>query len=225
VGELDPDLFGQAHAFADDVADLLQSTVTNDAPIKAEVRGGRVVVAPLDEDGGTVLLPLCINGQPVASLRVHFECSWDYEKRFLAIQESSYALLSTVIAEPILRFEYLRGEHSVARAAHIHAHGECTQLGALYAAAGVVNRANLQRLHLPVGGKRFRPCLEDVIEFLVKDLSVDGSPGWEERIEAGRERWYGLQLAATMREYQDKAVEVMRRLGYLVERSSGADRN
>lgn len=98
----------------------------------------------------------------------------------------------------------------------MHAHGECTQLGALYAAAGIENKANLQRLHLPVGGKRFRPCVEDIIEFLITDLSVDGKPGWEDRVEIGRQRWYGYQLGAAMRKYEDVAVQIMGRLGYAV---------
>lgn len=213
----DPDLVREAQAFADDVANLLQSTVADDAPIRAEVQGDRVLVAALDVDGGTILIPLVINGQRAAQLRVEYECVWDHERKYLAIEESRYALLSSVIAEPILRFEYRREDTSPARAAHIHAHGECTQLGALYAAAGVVNKANLQRLHLPVGGKRFRPCLEDMIEFLVNDLSVDAKPGWHARVEAGRDRWYGYQLAATMRRYEHQAVKVMRQLGYTVQ--------
>lgn len=214
--EQDPELFLKAEAFASEVAELLQSTVTDDAPVRAHQRENRIVVAALDEDGGAILFPLEIAGQPVACLRVEYECVWDVQQKYLAIEESRFALLGRVIAEPILRFEYVRDETRPGRAAHVHAHGECTQLGPLLAAAGVVTKANLQRLHLPVGGKRFRPCLEDVIEFLVDDLKVDAKPGWQGHVAAGRARWNALQLAAAMRKYENESVDVLRRFGYTV---------
>jgi hypothetical protein len=34
-------------------------------------------------------------------------------------------------------------------------------------------------LHFPLGGERFRPCMEDVIQFLVHDCGVDALPGWK----------------------------------------------
>jgi hypothetical protein len=40
--------------------------------------------------------------------------------------------------------------------------------------------AELGRLHFPVGGKRFRPCLEDVIEMLVVERFVWGRDGWSD---------------------------------------------
>jgi hypothetical protein len=33
----------------------------------------------------------------------------------------------------------------------------------------------MRELHFPVGGPRFRPCLEDVLEMLVVELGVDCS--------------------------------------------------
>ncbi|HZJ10819.1 MAG TPA: hypothetical protein VFD39_14060 [Trueperaceae bacterium] len=64
-------------------------------------------------------------------------------------------------------------------------------------------------------------CLEDVIEFLIKDLDVPGHDGWQAVVEQGRERWYHRQLGAAIRSNQDAAVAVLEELGYTV--SSGED--
>jgi hypothetical protein len=66
---------------------------------------------------------------------------------------------------------------------------------------------SLAQLHFPVGGKRFRPCLEDIIEFLIVERLVLARDGYEKVIEAGREGFRKNQLMAAMR--RDRAtVEV-----------------
>jgi hypothetical protein len=37
-------------------------------------------------------------------------------------------------------------------------------------------------LHFPVGGSRFRPSLEDVLDMLVRELGVDHEPGWRDAL-------------------------------------------
>jgi hypothetical protein len=47
---------------------------------------------------------------------------------------------------------------------------------------GRVDRdAELGRLHFPVGGKRFWPCLEDLVEMLIVEGLVSGRDGWQAR--------------------------------------------
>ena len=68
----------------------------------------------------------------------------------------------------------------------------------------------LGALHFPVGGKRFRPCLEDVIEFLAVERIVQKKDGYEKLLEAGRERFRRNQLMAAMRrdpETVDRSIE------------------
>jgi len=66
------------------------------------------------------------------------------------------------------------------------------------AAAEVLRRAG--HPHLPVGGRRFRPSLEDVVEFAIAELNVDAKDGYAQRIEEGRERWRCLQVKAAIRD-------------------------
>lgn len=58
----------------------------------------------------------------------------------------------------------------------------------------------MQELHLPVGGRRLRPSLEDVIEFAIKDLAVTPKAGAADRIAEGRRRWRRLQVKALIRD-------------------------
>jgi hypothetical protein len=58
----------------------------------------------------------------------------------------------------------------------------------------------LASLHLPVGGVRFRPSLEDVLEFAIRELGVEALSGWEDAIAEGQQRWRWVQLQAAVRD-------------------------
>jgi hypothetical protein len=47
---------------------------------------------------------------------------------------------------------------------------------------------DLSSLHIPVGGERFRPCLEDVLQFLITNCGIDSVPGWDAPVLSGRDR-------------------------------------
>ena len=74
----------------------------------------------------------------------------------------------------------------------------------------------LSSLHLPIGGERFRPCLEDFLQFLVVDCGVDHHEGWFEPLTRGRERWRRKQLAAVVRDVPGEAALALRELGWTV---------
>lgn len=73
---------------------------------------------------------------------------------------------------------------------------------------------DLSTIHLPVGGERFRPCLEDFLQLLIADCGVDAVPGWEGAIESGRETWRRRQLKSVVRDIPNDAVAVLRELGW-----------
>lgn len=100
--------------------------------------------------------------------------------------------------EPLVRFDYVR-DCSWAPA-HIQMHAESSMLGYLMALVGERKPPKTQLLHLPVGGQRFRPSLEDVIEFATRDLHVDALDGCQDRIDIGRARWRDRQTLAAVRD-------------------------
>lgn len=194
----DPQLLDRAEEFAADLADLLDRTVADDAPVRAQVHGTRIVVGAFDSDGEATTVPLQVQGEHRLALRLRFQCEWDFARRFLAIDSSEFALKLPHRSEPLIRFDYLR-DHSWAPA-HIQIHAESAALGWLHAYTGSRKPPRVQELHLPVGGKRLRPSLEDVIEFAIQDLAVDAKPDAQRRIEEGRARWRRLQVLAAIRD-------------------------
>ena len=75
-------------------------------------------------------------------------------------------------------------------------------------------------LHFPVGGSRFRPCLEDVLDMVVRELGVDHQSDWRNALAVGRERWRRMQAAAVVRDASE-AIRVLEQLGYDIRLRQG----
>ncbi|MGN6524344.1 MAG: hypothetical protein ACTHMZ_14260 [Actinomycetes bacterium] len=75
----------------------------------------------------------------------------------------------------------------------------------------------MEALHIPLGGARFRPCLEDFLEFLIHQVGFDAKQPWAEVLAAGRERWRRTQLAASVRDCPEEAARVLVGLGYGIQ--------
>ncbi len=81
----------------------------------------------------------------------------------------------------------------------------------------------LSKLHLPVGpvgGRRFRPSVEDVIELLIVEGLVEARQGWQEALNATRRPFQELQLRAAVRKYPGLAAEALKNLGWSVNAPS-----
>lgn len=195
---VDEELIAETEIFTEDIQDLLHRTISPNANLVAEAASNRVVITSRSS-GGTAGIPLTVQEKHRLDLRLLYRCSWDSAGRFLAIDESNVAIAAAEIREPLIRFHYLR--HSGLAPAHIHVHAERGVITAVRALGGTSLPAKLHDLHLPVGGKRFRPSLEGIIEFLVSEWHVDFQDQWQQRVDAGRRRWEDIQLAAALRDY------------------------
>jgi hypothetical protein len=76
---------------------------------------------------------------------------------------------------------------------------------------------NLGKLHLPAGTRRFRPTVEDVIEFIIVERIAEARDGWQRTLNASRDRFHRRQLQAAVRRHPDIAAEQLREQGYRVE--------
>jgi hypothetical protein len=75
----------------------------------------------------------------------------------------------------------------------------------------------LEKFHVPVGGRRFRPSLEDFIEFLhAEKLLPTLHHGWREVLAETRGDWLRRQLQAAVRNDPDIAAEQLVSMGYEV---------
>ena len=125
-------------------------------------------------------------------------------------------MLAVLDRTPVLRFHYYR-EPRGKPAAHVHVHGHRGALTHLLSQSGHEKPHDISALHIPVGGARFRPCLEDFIQFLITECKFDAEPGWQHHVAEGRERWRRRQAAAVVRDVPEEAARVLRELGYKIE--------
>lgn len=174
-------------------------------------------------------VPLAVDGVVVLRLRASFDCGWDHTGRFLAVRRSSMSVAAEGTDEPLFRYDYDAGSDDKVPAAHLNVHGHRDELVFAMMAAGhrlrgrartaAVRRGQVPRvstLHFPLGGHRFRPSFEDVLEMLVREFGLDTRPGWRAAVCAGRARWRAVQLRAAVRDDPAGAAEALGDLGYTV---------
>jgi len=184
----------------------------------------RVTVGVLEEDGfGT--LPLEVNGRHLLDLLLKFNCCLDSSGTYLAVEESWMHVFSKGEKAPLFRYEYLRDAPASVPVAHLQVHAHRDEFAyALIVADKGKSRQRWRRgkppllseFHFPLGGHRFRPCLEDVLNALVVEFGVDRIDGWENAVREGREQWRRFQLKAAVRDAPEVAAEELRNLKYEV---------
>jgi hypothetical protein len=68
-----------------------------------------------------------------------------------------------------------------------------------------------------MGGDRFRPSLEDVVEFLIRDCGFPGADGWKAAVQRGRAKWRRIQTRVVVRDSPAEAVAALEVMGYVVQ--------
>jgi hypothetical protein len=219
---------------AADFADLLTVTIQSVLPrvgrveaIQSPNREGQYLLQPLDSKGLLARLPLFVNGEPLAELSMQMYLSLDVFSTYLKVVRSDYAVYSVLDRAPLVRLDY-RTDMKTEPVAHWQFHAERGSLTHLLTMAqkhrpkAVRSPHTLSSLHFPVGGERFRPCLEDFLQFLVQECGVDRLDNWMTAIDAGRETWRRLQLKTAVRDLQAEAAQVLRQHGWTVSPPVGA---
>lgn len=152
----------------------------------------------------------------VGMLQLDYALGADRSGQHLAVHVSTFQLRDSRGKKPIVRLEYVRDAHKVP-CSHIHVHAESGLFTQLLAATGHGSPAAVQSVHIPTGGDRFRPCVEDFVEFLISECLVAGRDGWRDEIAQGREQWREMQTAAAVRDRPEIAIAELRRLGMTVD--------
>lgn len=213
----------QAEKFADELTQTTQAVAPTSHPFRALGVRDRLVVRQDPTEG----IALAVNGEELIYLKASFHCTWDRSNKFLTVQESSISVFAVKPSgQPIIRYEYERDARTVP-ASHMHIHAHRDSLTYMMTKAGVQTRRaqqratstevpSLQDLHLPLGGHRFRPALEDVLEMLIDEFGVDHDEGAIDVLRAARKRWRLTQTRAAVRDAPQAAVEELESLGYSV---------
>jgi hypothetical protein len=214
------DVHQAAREFGQELQDLLDSVLPrrwsspeSDRQVRVLVgEKGRYVIRLASSNGQVMLMR---NNEPVAGLRVEFRCTHDSAQDYLAVQRSTFELLSAADRTPLLRLDYDRAAHSVP-SAHWNVHAERGAMSHLLARTNPDHAGVLSKLHLPVGGSRMRPSIEDFLEMIVREFRIDTRSNAIQHIEDGRERWRLKQAAVVARDAPQEVARVLRRLGYAV---------
>jgi hypothetical protein len=211
------DLPGQARAFANKIQTLLNKTVADHARVTAAVAGQSLVAV------GTNLLTreLTTSAVPLLStvkqhrcyLDVQFRLYLENEGHYLTVESSFFGVYSSLDApDPLFHYDFERGKDGYTEA-HLQVFGENHALTSMMLAVCTRRKKKqLGELHFPVGGRRFRPALEDVLEFLIDEQLVEPKDGWQDELERCRAEFRDIQLRAAIRRYPELAREVLSKL-------------
>ncbi len=174
--------------------------------------GGKKFVVRLEGER----LDLLIDAKVAGYLGFSMDQQLDRSGRYLKTTGSKITVWSKLDKTPLVRLEYSADMRS-APIAHWQIHAERGAMSYHAISPSRVGKPHeYSSLHFPVGGERFRPCLEDVIQFLIEDCGVDSLPGWKDTVEDGRENWRRMQLRSVVRDAPEDAASVLRHLGYEV---------
>lgn len=210
-----PSLEEQARRFSDKVGHLLRACFPDAPGMIVTELDERVRIHPEGQTPRAGGVPLRANALELAWLRVHYSCRLDHVERYLAVDAASFWVVSTKDRSPLIRFEY-KYQSRTAPHAHIQLHGERGALTHLLTRCGHNRAHEMSALHLPTGGPRFRPNLEDVIQFLIDDVGVDAVDGWLDAVHERRAEWRSIQTKAAARAMAHDAAEALREIGYTV---------
>ena len=76
----------------------------------------------------------------------------------------------------------------------------------------IKNEARTPRIadvHFPVGGHRFRPCLEEIILFVIDEFGAQCTPEARATLEQGMREWEEIQLKAVVRDNRANVLQAL----------------
>ena len=214
----------RARLFAKDLSELLNNTVSDGITISATTTPN----APQEVLLGCGVGRNNLEPKPIPLSRKRnkanvyltymHRCGLDDDDAHLATLISTMNLYTSeeISNESLLLgIDYTRDPKNDFPRAHIHVAGERADLDAIYLGSTRKHRT-LRQLHLPVGGSRYRPTLEDLLEFVILEEMATPHEKWEQAIARHRDRWENLQLRAAVRSNPTEAAEELKAAGWQV---------
>ncbi len=208
-----------ARTLAQEFNELLNATVCDGPRLGCVISPGRdraraVIGYEIAKDQLDLqtCIPVTIGSEPRIWLGFSMRLEQDFEVKYLMVRQS--VMLLSTSADPgdtLLHYDYERDKPDDYPDAHLQI---CASSEA-WKRAGLRTDGSerlLERMHLPVGGRRLRPTLEDIIEFLVTEKLAQPKAGWRDAVTEGRERFRKKQLRAAIRRDPDTARDAVAKL-------------
>lgn len=206
-----------ARDFITQTEGLLNKTICSNVNLTAVDRETFMVVACgiSKQDLTPQLIPVALGEKKAkAFLNLSYRFDIDPDQGYLRVASSFFGVCTGAEKEQALcHFDYERGKSDGYPEAHIQVHGTNSSLATLNKASD--SGRTLDKLHFPVGGRRFRPSLEDVIEFLVVERIADPHEGWREVLTNRRTEYQSVQLKAAIRRDPETARRALDELAYV----------
>lgn len=170
-------------------------------------------------------IPLSISGKRAKIyLGFFMHLQADDARQYMLVKESMTLLaLDENLSKELLHYDFQRDKYKE-ESGYPEAHLQVCASSEAWELAGqrpTDEFLELSKMHLPVGplgGKRFRPTLEDVIEFLIVEKMVEHRESWQEALYKTRKPFHDLQLKAAVRKNQFVAKEALEEEGWTVNR-------
>jgi hypothetical protein len=215
-----PGLQSQASDLAATLGRVLNATVCNGVRLGVAVdktRAGHIIVGNgLSKAYVVTPQPIPIrlrNGSPHGWLDLQYRLCMDESGEYLMVRSSFVAVMAPDDARSVLcHFDYERDKADGYPEAHLQVDAESGALTAWNRPRGAGDR-RLAKLHFPTGARRYRPTLEDVVEFLVAEKLASGRRGWKAVVDDGRAGFQRKQLRAAIRADPDTAREMLAEMG------------
>ena len=181
-------------------------------------------------------IPLQLASDSQLVVQAHFIARLSESGEHLGVRKSAFSVsYAGAHGEPLFRYEYDESMTPALPRAHLQI-GKVQNFAALSALSDGSSRIARQReakidrgkrfhrsedLHFPLGGDRFRPALEDVLQFLITQLGVRAEEHWRDAVRESRRTWRGRQLASAVRDNPAGAASALSALGYVVRPPAG----
>jgi len=208
------DLGTEARGFAQDLTTILNGTVCHGVPIAA-VRAARGDLFHVgynlrsDEFIRVGAIPLTVDARPPSGyLGLMYTLAADHEGRYLMVLSSVMTYgLNTDTDHPLFHYDYERDKADGYPDAHLQVGVDPPGWDALCSSRSLDK--SFGALHLPMGHKRFRPTIEDLIRFLIVERLADHREGWEAVLADSQQQFEEKQLRAAIRRNPDVARQAL----------------
>jgi hypothetical protein len=211
------DVDREARRLADELSALLNGTITDGIRLTAvttQTRGRAVVgygITPRQQDPVEGLPLTTTRARARIFLGLSFRLAADTYGQYLMVESSFVGLFADQgLEHALLHYDYERDKADGYPEAHLQVDATSEHWE-----RALPPGRSLSKLHLPTGGRRYRPTLEDLIDCVITERLATGRPGWESLVNRGREDFQRRQMRAAIRNDPEEAISVLTELGHL----------
>ena len=210
-----PNLDTISRAFVAEINTLLNATVCDNVVLQASDWNGVYLVSlnprnPAERRGFKV----GATGKTNLYLLVTFQLSLDVSEQYLMVRSSVFALArDPEMTDELFHIDYERDKQHGYSDAHLQVIGRSDAWDELLTETMTGNKPkSLGKLHLPTGGARYRPTLEDLVEFLVYEgfCAPNDLDKFESIVAESRAEFEKKQLRAAIRRDLETAKQAVK---------------